>query len=138
MRLQSLTLLAPALGPLHNFYGEVLGLAAAETADALSLTAGRTRLTFAQAPPTWAGFYHIAFNIPTNLFASAKAWLSRRVQLLHDKAGADEIHFPGWNAHALYFGDPAGNIVNQTTTMKLHAWTPTADQSKACSMGSVA
>ena len=26
--------------------------------------------------------------------------------------------------------DPAGNIVQQTLTMKLHAWTPTADQSK--------
>ena len=26
--------------------------------------------------------------------------------------------------------DPAGNVISQTTTMKLHAWTPSTDQTR--------
>ena len=112
MRLDALSLLTVNLPVLRAFYGETLGLAVVEeSATALSLRAGRTWFTFEQAPPGWAGFYHFAFNIPTNLFASARAWLSGRAALLRDSIGADEFDFASWNARACYFDDPAGNIV---------------------------
>jgi catechol-2,3-dioxygenase len=55
--------------------------------------------------------YHFAFNIPPQQFAEAKAWIAQRVPPLTDHTGADEFYFEAWNAHALYFSDPAGNIV---------------------------
>ncbi len=55
-------------------------------------------------------FYHFAFNIPNNRFAEAKAWISERADLIKSD-GEDEFDFESWNARALYFYDPAGNIL---------------------------
>jgi catechol-2,3-dioxygenase len=112
MRLDSLTLLTRALPTLRTFYREALELPVAEDdAGRLVIEAGHTRLTFEPAPPGWAGFYHFAFNIPAERFTTAKAWLSERAALRRDQAGNDEFDFASWDARALYFDDPAGNIV---------------------------
>lgn len=55
-------------------------------------------------------FYHFAFNIPNNQFAQAKSWISERTDLI-DLDGNDEFIFESWNARAVYFYDPAGNIL---------------------------
>jgi catechol-2,3-dioxygenase len=111
MRLDSLTLLTSALPALRAFYAEALELPVAEAdAGRFAVEAGRTRLIFEAAPPGWAGFYHFAFNIPAGQFAAAKTWLSARAALRRDRAGADEFDFANWDARALYFDDPAGNI----------------------------
>ena len=55
-------------------------------------------------------YYHFAFNIPPNLFQSAKEWMRKRVSLAIDE-GLDEADFEDSNANAFYFEDPAGNIV---------------------------
>ncbi len=44
------------------------------------------------------------------MLEQAKRWLSRRTQLLPID-DTDEVYFEEWNAHACYFHDPAGNIV---------------------------
>ncbi len=92
----------------RTFYVERLGFPLIEANDkAFRLQAGATCLTFEEGD---AACYHFAFNIPHNRFAEAKAWLKQRVELLswdHD----DQIHWKAWNAHAVYFYDPAGNVV---------------------------
>lgn len=113
MRIDRLDLLTNDLAVQRKFYASELPLPVLEaSSDVLSLQAGRSRLTFRQAPEGWNGFYHFAFNIPEDQFGEAKAWLSRRVMLIKDNKGEDE--FPSskeWNAHSVYFYDPAGNIL---------------------------
>lgn len=112
MRIDYLHLLTNDLAPQREFYAGVLGLAVLDTgADAIVLSAGVSKLTLAQAPPHWSGIYHFAFNIPEDRFEEAKEWLSERLALIRNSTGADEFNFEHWNAHALYFYDPAGNIV---------------------------
>lgn len=55
-------------------------------------------------------YYHFAFNIPANQFQEAKEWLKGKTTLLLED-GEDEADFSFWPAHACYFEDPAGNIV---------------------------
>ncbi len=112
MEIAQLTLLAQDLSAQHKFYTQALGLPMLEGGEeVITFGVGRSKLTFLQADEDWEGRYHFAFNIPENQLAKAKAWLADRVQLIHNLAGQDEFRFESWNAHALYFYDPAGNII---------------------------
>ncbi len=111
MIIEHLQLLAPDLQSQCNFYHETLGLPVRKRGEhILELQVGRSVLAFRQAPAGWQGAYHFAFNIPENRFAEAKTWLASRTPLLRDANGSDTFRFDDWNAHALYFSDPAGNI----------------------------
>ncbi|KML33490.1 VOC family protein [Rossellomorea marisflavi] len=55
-------------------------------------------------------YYHFAFNIPVNLFESAKAFMAERVTLARED-DEDEVFFKESMARSFYFLDPAGNIV---------------------------
>nr|WP_202128753.1 ring-cleaving dioxygenase [Paenibacillus dendrobii] len=95
---------------MKQFYQDTLGVPVIAEEDGLfSLRIGDTLLTFEQAAEGQP-FYHYAFNIPENQFKEAKAWLSNRVTLNREE-GEDEADFESWNASAVYFEDPAGNIV---------------------------
>jgi len=113
MKITGLELYTDKPQDLKIFYVMVLGFELYnETESAFTIKAGHTLLTFrwgnpADAPPS----YHFAFNIPQNQIEEARRWLySRSVPLLKfdDK---DVVDFPNWNAEALYFLDPADNIV---------------------------
>jgi catechol-2,3-dioxygenase len=94
---------------LRDFYTGTLGLPlVALTGDALRVQAGNTQLTFERGVDCR---YHFAFNIPRNRYEQARQWLEGRVTLIRSSAGADRFPFPAWNADALYFRDPAGNIL---------------------------
>ncbi|MEX2218297.1 MAG: twin-arginine translocation signal domain-containing protein [Phycisphaerales bacterium] len=106
-----LALRAANPGSLREFYTKVLEcpeLSAPE--GGLAVRAGETEITFERADKG-EPFYHSAFNIPENMLASAKRWLAARTAILKRPDGRDEYHFAGWNAHAFYFLDPAGNIL---------------------------
>jgi catechol-2,3-dioxygenase len=94
----------------REFYAERLGLPLEDNgADAFTVRAGSSLLRFERAEegePT----YHFAFNVPANRFAESKAWIAERAELVTHE-GDDEFDFSSWNAHAVYFFDPAGNIV---------------------------
>lgn len=90
------------------FYVDHLGFPLVEDSQtAFQVQAGATRLIFEAGE---AACYHFAFNIPRNRFTEAKAWLKARVELL-EWDNDDQIHWKAWNAHAVYFYDPAGNVV---------------------------
>jgi catechol-2,3-dioxygenase len=58
----------------------------------------------------WQSKYHVAFDVPENQLAAAREWLEQRVTLI-ERNGEVVFHFQNWNAHSLYFCDPAGNIL---------------------------
>jgi len=113
MQLQRLELGAVDLAPLARFYGDTLGLLVAyETEeDSLIVTAGASQLVFRQIGG-FIGRYHFAFNIPENRLAAAQEFLrAHSIPLVAEESGEVVFSFTSWNAHAVYFFDPAGNIV---------------------------
>jgi hypothetical protein len=111
MNITYLELPARELIAQRDFYSQVLALPVLLSAEELEVQAGETVLVFTQAQPDFEGVYHFAFNIPENQFYHAKAWISERISLLRNEAGRDEYDFTHWNAHAFYFKDAAGNIL---------------------------
>lgn len=97
---------------LRAFYEDALSLPLVkETTASFTVRAGGTSLTFTRpVSESCPAFYHFAFNIPENKLHAAQEWLSNRTPLLKPD-GNEVVHFPAWNAHAVYFCDPAGNIV---------------------------
>lgn len=56
--------------------------------------------------------YHFALNIPSDTVSTAREFIGAFTPLLPDPdTGETVIDFTAWNAHALYFLDPAGNVV---------------------------
>lgn len=115
--LLALRLQAPQLEAMRRFYRETIGLSLiAETATSISFRAGHTTLTFEQrilpdSARSTSPFYHFAFNIPENRLAEALEWARARVPIVRRHDGDEVFHFEAWDAHAFYFLDPAGNIV---------------------------
>jgi hypothetical protein len=105
---------------MKRFYHETLSLPLLhEKEDRISLRAGETTLAFVRAArDIERPFYHFAFNIPENKLVSARSWQTERGPLnpmpewLRDPDYPDDVaYFPHWNAHAIYFLDPGGNVV---------------------------
>jgi catechol 2,3-dioxygenase-like lactoylglutathione lyase family enzyme len=92
------TLEAPV--DLRDFYGGELGL----PLDGEAIVVGETRLRF--DVEEGGAFYHFALLVPGDRFGAALEWARQRVELL-----GDVFEFENWDAEALYFHDPAGNIV---------------------------
>jgi catechol-2,3-dioxygenase len=81
-----------------------------ESVDSVTFQAGATSLTFVRTPRKQSRpFYHFAFNIPENKLPSAREWLEERTPLA-TRGERVVFHFPDWNAHAIYFWDPGGNL----------------------------
>ena len=96
-----------SLSALAAFYSERLGI---EEADETTLAIGATRLEFVAS----AGrpFYHFALHVPGNRFDEALEWAGERTELLPDPDSGEVVFgFSSWEAHACYFHDAVGNIV---------------------------
>jgi hypothetical protein len=98
MRFVEVTLAAPL--DLRDFYGGELGL----PLDGDAIVVGETRLRF--RVEGGGAFYHFALLVPGDRFDAGLAWAGERVELL-----GDVFDFDNWDALAVYFHDPAGNIV---------------------------
>ena len=107
----SLRLRAPDLPAQARFYGEVMGFPIDSATDRLVVQAGGTELHFAPAADVERPIYHVAWGIPANLLPAAKAWLAARTPLLVHPDGRDEFHFRSVRRRAVYFSDPAGNVL---------------------------
>jgi len=109
MRFLTLDLYCPDLDAQRSFYSDQLEwLEITDSEAPLAYQVGCTRLRFrekAAVPP-----YHFAFNIPAGQEAEALTWLKQRTEVI-PFAGKDVIDFSNWEAYAMYFRDPAGNIV---------------------------
>ncbi|HEX2445633.1 MAG TPA: hypothetical protein VHJ77_16925 [Vicinamibacterales bacterium] len=110
------------LGDMKAFYGKTLDLAILEEKDdRFTIEAGETRLTFLGSSDTVDGrapFYHFAFNIPENKILKALEWQKARTPMLpipeRNRAAGfppEVVDYSHWNAHSIFFLDPAGNVV---------------------------
>jgi catechol-2,3-dioxygenase len=110
------------LDAMKAFYGKTLDLRVMdERPDRFSVEAGETKLTFVASPDTANGrppFYHFAFNIPENKIVKALEWQKARTPLLsipeRNRAAGfppEVVDYRHWNAHSIFFLDPAGNVV---------------------------
>jgi catechol-2,3-dioxygenase len=96
---------------LKQFYTGTLELPLLEESDdGFSVQAGASALSFVFNPEI-TGVYHLAFNIPEDRFDEGVAWLRERTELLRGTDGRELFTFANWNAHAVYFADPDGNIL---------------------------
>lgn len=92
---------------LPQFYGGQLGL---ERTDDGGFAIGVTELEF--EPASGEPFYHFGLLVPGNRFDAAVEWMEALVDLLPDPETDEAVFdFPAWDAQAIYFHDPAGNIV---------------------------
>jgi catechol 2,3-dioxygenase-like lactoylglutathione lyase family enzyme len=98
MRFAQVTLSAPR--DLRDFYSAELGL----PLDGEAIVIGETRLRF--EVEDGGAFYHFALLVPGDRFDAALAWARERVELLGDVFASDD-----WGSRAVYFHDPAGNIL---------------------------
>ena len=122
-RLLSMELRAGApLAEMKAFYGKTLELGIVGSRDdRFTVEAGETRITFVSTTDTVEGrapFYHFAFNIPENKIVKALEWQKARTPLLaipeaNRAAGypPEVVDYRHWNAHSIFFLDPAGNVV---------------------------
>jgi catechol-2,3-dioxygenase len=120
MHLQDLFLKSKDITAQAAFYRRLLGEDAVSLEqDRVTVTVGRSRLTFTSSAQPLAGVYHVAFNIPENQFSAACAWLAARVAPNAPNApnapianmnGETSFYSAGWDAHMVYFFDADGNI----------------------------
>ena len=122
-RILSLELVTGApLGAMKAFYGKTLDLRLTnESADRFTVEAGETQITFVASEDSSSGrapFYHFAFNIPENKILKALEWQKARTPILpipeRNRAEGfppDVVDYRHWNAHSVFFLDPAGNVV---------------------------
>lgn len=96
-----------------DFYRSVLRLPAGfGDHGALEVNVGSSVLEFQQGEPDENAFYHVAFTIPENKIEEARAWLEPRCPILDVNRRGDKVmHFRNWNAHSIFFLDPANNIL---------------------------
>lgn len=117
----SLRLLTAApLNEMKEYYHAVLDLPVLdESSNQITIVCGQTRITFVKAEPGHGEpWYHVAFNIPENKLWLARKWQLERGPLKERPPGPNVdakypgvIHYPRWNAHSVFFWDPAGNLL---------------------------
>jgi catechol-2,3-dioxygenase len=105
------------IAEMQRFYTQVIGFPLHDSRPGgFAVRAGATTLAFDAAPRSDSGpdskpNYHFAFNIPSDQIESACDWLRARVAVLRADDGRQIVQFESWNASAIYFHDPAGNVV---------------------------
>lgn len=108
------------ISKMLHFYHELLGFPVLrKTQQSCSFQAGASILSFRQSTNKKDGpFYHFAFNIPENKIQYAEEWQLNRSQLIKppthltdEGKSTNIVHFRHWNAHSIFFYDPAGNVV---------------------------
>lgn len=109
MQVTALSLRTHRLAEVSDFYAQVLGLpVSAQGGSQITLQCGSSTLQFLEGE---AAYYHFAFNISPDQLHRAADWLREKGIPLLPMDGQDIVPFPNWEAEAIYFHDPAGNIV---------------------------
>jgi catechol-2,3-dioxygenase len=107
------------LASAERFYRDALELPVTRTAGAVVVTVGRSTLTLVEHPALTES-NHLAFTIPSNRFADAKAWLASRVELMRWEDDVDELRLgEPWDSESVYFRGPDGIILEAITRQRL-------------------
>ena len=120
------------LEEMEAFYGGRLGFRTRLEDGVLAVEGRSWSVRFEHAPGV-AAHYHFAFNIPENQIVEAHDWCRPRVELIRPPeflwdAGMprDVVAFRHWNAHSVFFWDPAGSAVEFISrhTLRNHSARP--------------
>ena len=110
MNISKTTLVTRHLQAMKNFYIDQIGFPlVSKTNESFTMQIGTDQLTYRQTDDVDTQ-YHMAFNIPENVFQEGKAWLEARTPLLIED-GQDEIYFDFTDSHSCYFYDPDENVL---------------------------
>lgn len=99
---------AASLAALAEAYGG-LGLPVSAVHDRSEVVVGESRLRFETGDGS--PFHHFALLVPGDRWDAALAWAAGRLDLLLGASGETVFRFDFWDARAVYFHDPGGNIV---------------------------
>ncbi len=108
------------IGQLVEFYGTKLGFPViSQSEDSCRFQTGESTLAFERVRDGSSPFYHFAFNIPENKIKAAEQWQAARSEFIQPQARLNDpamkstniVHFRHWDAHSVFFYDPAGNVV---------------------------
>ncbi|WP_099361518.1 VOC family protein [Fredinandcohnia onubensis] len=111
MEIKLVSLQTDRMEEMKKFYVDLFGFPLIkENNSCFRIRVGSSELEFTSENVKGNPYYHFAFNIPSNKFREAKSWVKERVELSVED-GEDEAYFSFFSAYALYFYDPAGNIV---------------------------
>jgi len=119
-----LAVAAARLDDVAAFYEQTLGFAVEQRDDRVVIPVGSDVLELVATDGT-DPFHHFALLVPGDRFDAARAWLAERAETLTRDDGETVFPFDFWDARAVYFHDPAGNIV------ELIAHAGTAERSTA-------
>lgn len=110
MNISKTILVTRHLQTMKDFYLKQIGFPlVSETNESFTMQIGTDQLTYRQTNDVDTQ-YHMAFNIPENVFQEGKAWLAARTSLLIEE-GRDEIYFDFTDSHSCYFYDPDENVL---------------------------
>lgn len=111
MKIHDLTLFTDRTEALFSFYEMIFGDRLLRTPKGFKIRLpNRSHIQFEGSDQPW--YYHFAFNIQEDQIEKAHAFVKRLTTPLPDPDTGDTlIDFPAWNAHSVYFRDPANNVV---------------------------
>ncbi|TDW51888.1 catechol-2,3-dioxygenase [Flavobacterium sp. 270] len=93
------------------FYKDILELKIIEKDEkSVTIQAGNSILKFVENSQ-FNSIYHFAFNIPQNKLEEAIEWCKSKVDLIIIEDQNVITNFENWNAHAVYFYDNNGNLL---------------------------
>ncbi len=110
MKVEHLKLYCANLDELRFFYTKKFNFPIVEDAgDCLTLKVGNSLLSF-EENRIHKSYYHFAINIPYSSVNKALKWAHKKVEVIHYENQAIQ-EFNAWEARAIFFLDPAGNVV---------------------------
>lgn len=110
MQIKKIILETHLINELKSFYTDIPGLKLKpDSPETFTVTAGLSEIKFVRALKD-KPFYHFAFNIPENQISEAREWVLSFADTIKLN-GSDIFDFKSWDAHSVYFYDPAGNIL---------------------------
>lgn len=110
MQIKKIILETHLINELKIFYTDTLGLKLkSDSTETFTVTAGLSEIIFIRALKN-KPFYHFAFNIPENQISDARDWVLSFTDTIKLN-GTEIFDFKSWDAHSVYFYDPAGNIL---------------------------
>ena len=106
-----LAVAAARLEDVSAFYEQALGFAVERRDERVVIPVGSDVLELVATGDDADPFHHFALLVPGDRFDAARAWLAERAETLSRDDGETVFPFDFWDARAVYFHDPAGNIV---------------------------
>lgn len=111
MKLEHIQIQTNTISKTVSFYQDILELPIIEkNTNSVTIQAGNSILKFVE-DSNFESIYHFAFNIPENKLEEAIEWCKNKVDLIVIEDENVITNFENWNAHAVYFYDNNGNLL---------------------------